>query len=131
MRYFFSILLVFVCQANMAKADICDNLIEVNSIYDKVFQETASSKDVRKLQKYVGAAQDGRWGPKSDAAYARLLRECDSVKSRPTKLLLDIVRQRRSAESLSDTELCESLKYVDLESTYYEMKTKSRLFIYI
>ena len=125
LRYFFSILLVFTCLANMAKADICDNLIEVNSIYDKVFQETASSKDVRKLQKYVGAAQDGRWGPKSDAAYARLLRECDSVKSRPTKLLLDIVRQRRSAESLSDTELCESLKYVDLESTYYEMKKRN------
>lgn len=109
----------------MAKADICDNLIEVNSIYEKVFRESASVKDIRKLQKYVGAAQDGKWGPKSDAAYAQLLGRCDSVKTRPTKLLLDIVRQRRSAESLSDTELCESLKYVDLESTYYEMKKRN------
>ncbi|MEK9571748.1 MAG: alginate lyase family protein [Paracoccaceae bacterium] len=125
MRYFFAILFVFLCLANMAKAEICNDLIEVNSIYDKVFLKSASVKDVRTLQKYVGAAQDGKWGPKSDAAYAQLLDRCDSVKTRPTKLLLDIVRQRRSAESLSDTELCESLKYVDLESTYYEMKSRN------
>lgn len=109
----------------MAKANICNDLIEVNSIYDKVFTESASVKDVRKLQKYIGAAQDGKWGPKSDAAYTQLLGRCDSVKTRPTKLLLDIVRQRRSAETLSDSELCESLKYVDLETTYYEMKSRN------
>ena len=109
----------------MAKAEMCNDLIEVNSIYDKVFLKNASVKDVRTLQKYVGAAEDGKWGPKSDAAYAQLLGRCDSVKTRPTKLLLDIVRQRRSAETLSDSELCESLKYVDLESTYYEMKSRN------
>ena len=109
----------------MAKAEMCNDLIEVNSIYDKVFLKNASVKDVRTLQKYVGAAEDGKWGPKSDAACARLLGRCDSVKTRPTKLLLDIVRQRRSAETLSDSELCESLTYVDLESTYYKMKSRN------
>ena len=125
MRYFFLILFAFFCLANIAKAEVCNDLIQVNSIYDKVFLKSASVKDVRTLQKYVGAAQDGKWGPKSDAAYAQLLARCDSLQLRPTKLLLDIVRQRRSAETLSDSELCTSLKYVDLESTYYEMKSRN------
>lgn len=125
LRYFLSILIILLCIANMAKAEMCNDLIEVNLIYDKVFLKNASVKDVRTLQKYVGAAQDGKWGPKSDSAYSQLLGRCDSVKTRPTKLLLDIARQRRSAETLSDSELCESLKYVDLESTYYEMKNRN------
>jgi hypothetical protein len=85
LRYFFAILFVFLCLANMAKAEICNDLIEVNSIYDKVFLKSASVKDVRTLQKYVGAAQDGKWGPKSDAAYAQLLDRCDSVNT-PDKI---------------------------------------------
>ena len=43
---------------------------------------------------------------------------------KPTKLLKDLVTQKIKAEDLNDEKLCLSLKYLDLPSTFYEMKRR-------
>ena len=40
------------------------------------------------------------------------------------QLLVDVVTQKRKASELTDEELCETLKSMDLLSTYYEMKDR-------
>ena len=40
------------------------------------------------------------------------------------QLLVDLVAQERKASELTDEELCKTLKFMDLKSTYYEMKDR-------
>ena len=76
MRCFVVITLLIACLANVTKAENCDYLLDVNSIYDEISNKKASISKIRQLQKYVGTAQDGQWGPQSEKAYAALLRMC-------------------------------------------------------
>ena len=59
-------------------ADECNKISDANSIYKSIMQSSASNLSVKRLQQIVGVTADGKWGPRSDAAYNNLISKCNS-----------------------------------------------------
>ena len=88
-------------------ANTCNSITEINALYRSVAEKKATDIQIKRLQQEVGVVADGKWGRMSEAAYAALLKRCDSY-SYPTEVMqisnatiTDFVNERTVFEKLS------------------------------
>jgi hypothetical protein len=93
--------------STVVAANTCDSITEINDLYRSVAEKKATDIQIKRLQQEVGVVADGKWGRMSEAAYAGLLKRCDSY-SYPTDVvqignatITDFVSEKTVFEQLS------------------------------